>query len=284
MTRQPQHPLDAEERALAAQLPRLPGHDGPDPALDARILAAARAALQAPVGARPAPRRIRWSVPLGLAASLTLALGLAWRLQMAPPARLPVPPPPAAEQQRAMPALAPPDRATPLTDRVMPPAALTPIPPAEPAPPTLKTLAAPPAEPPVVLDAPAAFPAPAASPPSPPPPAPAAAIAPPPPAVVTAPMPPPAPADAATGTMAKNTLRTQAREQADMSDAPVEDVPPATMASPSARDAWLRRIRQLQQQGKLDDARASLAEFRRRYPEARLPTDLQPLEPVPASH
>lgn len=74
-------------------------------------------------------------------------------------------------------------------------------------------------------------------------------------------------------------------------DAPLDDVPPATMASPAARDAWLKRIRQLQQQGDLDAARASLAEFRRRYPQATLPSDLRELEhahesttPDPAAH
>ena len=58
-----------------------------------------------------------------------------------------------------------------------------------------------------------------------------------------------------------------------------EDVPPATMDAPAARDAWLRRIGELQLQGKVDEARASLAEFRRRYPDAVLPPELRKLEP-----
>ena len=58
-----------------------------------------------------------------------------------------------------------------------------------------------------------------------------------------------------------------------------EDVPPATMDAPAARDAWLRRIGELQQQGRIDDAKASLAEFRRRYPDAVLPPELRKLEP-----
>ena len=58
-----------------------------------------------------------------------------------------------------------------------------------------------------------------------------------------------------------------------------EDVPPATMDAPAARDAWLRRIGELQQQGRVDDAKASLAEFRRRYPDAVLPPELRKLEP-----
>lgn len=58
-----------------------------------------------------------------------------------------------------------------------------------------------------------------------------------------------------------------------------EDVPPATMDAPAARDAWLRRIVELQQKGRIDDAKASLAEFRRRYPDAVLPPELRKLEP-----
>lgn len=61
-------------------------------------------------------------------------------------------------------------------------------------------------------------------------------------------------------------------------DAPVEDVPPATADSPDVRNAWLRRIGELMEEGKLDLARASLAEFRRRYPDAIVPIELRPLE------
>uniref|UniRef100_UPI001F16BA24 hypothetical protein n=1 Tax=Rothia nasisuis TaxID=2109647 RepID=UPI001F16BA24 len=57
------------------------------------------------------------------------------------------------------------------------------------------------------------------------------------------------------------------------------DVPPATMDAPAVRDAWLRRIGELQQQGRIDDAKASLGEFRRRYPDAVLPPELRKLEP-----
>jgi hypothetical protein len=78
-------PLDANERALAELLARdaLPG---PSPQLDARILAAARAATSTPERALRRPRP-RWIAGMGIAATLVLAIGLAWRLRPLPPQR-----------------------------------------------------------------------------------------------------------------------------------------------------------------------------------------------------
>jgi hypothetical protein len=42
-----------------------------------------------------------------------------------------------------------------------------------------------------------------------------------------------------------------------------------------APDKWLERIEALRKQGKLEEARTSLAEFRKRYPDYRLPDDLR---------
>ena len=78
MTDHTRHPLDAEERALRAQLPRLHGRGEPGPLLDASILSAARAAA---TKAPPRPRRRSWIMPLSVAATVTVAVGLAWRLQ-----------------------------------------------------------------------------------------------------------------------------------------------------------------------------------------------------------
>lgn len=64
-------------------------------------------------------------------------------------------------------------------------------------------------------------------------------------------------------------------------DDPDEDVPPATVDSPAVRDAWLHRIGELLDQGKGQEAKASLAEFRRRYPAAVLPSRLRTLEIEP---
>lgn len=76
-------PLSPEERELAQRLLRLGPSDGPSPALDARILAAAHAAVateQPRLRARP---KQRWPMWIGVAASLSLAVGIAWQLRPA---------------------------------------------------------------------------------------------------------------------------------------------------------------------------------------------------------
>ncbi|ALN65538.1 hypothetical protein GLA29479_4708 [Lysobacter antibioticus] len=71
-------PLSPEERELAERLLRLGPHDGPSPALDAKILAAAHAAVAQTPRARS---KTRWPAWIGVAASLTLAIGVAWQLR-----------------------------------------------------------------------------------------------------------------------------------------------------------------------------------------------------------
>lgn len=79
-------PLSPEERELAERLLRLGPNDGPSPALDARILAAAHAAVaQQPPRLRARERKTRWPVWIGVAASLSLAMGIAWQLRPAAP-------------------------------------------------------------------------------------------------------------------------------------------------------------------------------------------------------
>jgi putative IMPACT (imprinted ancient) family translation regulator len=73
--------LTPDERALAENLARIGPRAEPSPALDARVLAAARDAV-----AVPQRRQRRWPAVLGLAASLVLAVGLAWRLRPVPDA------------------------------------------------------------------------------------------------------------------------------------------------------------------------------------------------------
>ena len=306
MTHRPREPLDADERALAARLPRLQGRDEPDAALDARILAAAHAALSPAILAK---RRRGWIVPLTAAASVSLAVGLAWQLQPPPaPSVVPASAPVASvvdadeNDQRFMDSVdAPPPSANAVQSTPAPmvsPAGQQAIPagdaariarevaPTEPA--AESTAAAPMFVPP-------------------PPPASMADAM---PVIVAAPPPaPPAPPAPVTvqGAMARSTaadaganatgaaMPAQAKRTRNEAEAAAtldtvtsdefakamdeEDVPPATMDAPAVREAWLRRIGELQQQGRTDDARASRAEFRRRYPDAQLPVELRKLEP-----
>lgn len=300
MTRLPREPLDADERAIAAQLPRLHGRSEPDAVLDARILAAAHAAVSSP--APVARRRRGWIVPLTAAASVSLAVGLAWQLQP-PPAPQAAPAEPvmsaagaAHEQGQAVvhaPDAVPPP---PLADAIVRPMPAPMVRPPASASDTAR-IAREAAHAEVAADPVAAAPA---FVPSPAPAVMADAVP-----VASAPPPPPAPPAPAQAAMARTSSTldtvivggTAVREQAKRTrneaeataDAAVsepfakamdeEDVPPATMNAPAARDAWLRRIGELQQQGRIDDAKASLAEFRRRYPDAVLPQELRKLEP-----
>ena len=307
MTRLPREPLDTDERALAARLPRLHGRDEPDAALDARILAAAHAALS-PVPV--AKRRRGWIVPLTAAASVSLAVGLAWQLQppsapMVVPASAPVaseiaagendqrfidsvdaPPPPSANvvQTRPVPMVSPArQQAIHAGDVARIAREVAPAEPAAESSDMAAPMFVPPPPPASMADA---MPVDVAAPPPAPP-------APPAPVAVQGAMGRSVAADAgarATGAampaQAKRTRNDAAAATLDTVTSEAfakavdeEDVPPATMDAPAARDAWLKRIAELQQQGRIDDAKASLSEFRRRYPEAVLPPELRKLEP-----
>ena len=77
-------PLTPEERDLAQRLSRLGGHAAPSASLDARILAAAQAAVAAPAATARGRRRPRWPFGVSIAASLAVALGIAWQLRPQP--------------------------------------------------------------------------------------------------------------------------------------------------------------------------------------------------------
>ena len=62
-----------------------------------------------------------------------------------------------------------------------------------------------------------------------------------------------------------------------VADQPLDDRPPASADSPEVREHWLQRIRELREGGEVDAARASLREFMRRHPHAKVPADLRPL-------
>ena len=295
MTERHHAPLDAEERALRAGLPRLLGRGEPGPGVDARVLAAARAAATPAAGA--ARHRRRWVAPLGVAATVIVAAGLAWQL---------LPPQPAPRQASEVAASdagaqpqaerAPPPTVTPPDDaRAAPPSP----PVAVPAPPRPRASASP-----ELMPAEAAVAAPLAATGAPAPPPPAAAVPPAPPAppptpapVAIAPeraevagvatselaqpqaaMPKPAAASGATPRMAARAGPVPARPAAVMADEPDDDIPPATVDAPGVREAWLRRIGELVAEGRTEEARESLAVFRKRYPDAVLPPELRPLE------
>ena len=351
-TSQTPRPLDTEERALADRLARLGPHGEPSPALDSRILSAAHASVHqraADSDVRRKPR-VRWSVNLGIAASLVLAVGLAWQLRPLPDATVAY----RSEADSALGGAAPEAKQESRPDE----REMVPLPMMKPAPaadtisdsngdagdvePRIASVAPPLEQPPAMVmqtPAPARELQPPPSPPAPPAPvfnapAPAAkTLNPPNPTASTvssAPIPAPASADTAgsnapvaprdarafsTGTSAAETAAAAAqssarlRKQADArdkasaaqslgtvetaqpeafrrqqardaaaADMPDEDVPPATVASPIVRDAWLARIRELAADGRIDEARASLREFRVRYPGYLLPDDLRALE------
>ncbi|GAB1407927.1 hypothetical protein MASR1M8_18460 [Thermomonas brevis] len=267
-------------------MPRPSGRGEPGAGLDARILAAARAATEAPPSR--APKR-RWIAPLGVAATVIVAAGLAWQL-------LPPSPPPVhdAAEAPATASIVSPAPAARMADPVAPAddAAAVPPPAIVALEPTPARKPSPPPEPPpapVVADVPA--PAPMALPPT--------AMPAPSPAIVASESagiaaqdamraPPAAAKTADTGTLAMPRAARAVAPQAEraataaaVADAPDDDVPPATLDAPGVREAWLRRIGELLAEGRTDEARESLAVFRKRYPDAVLPPELQPLEPPP---
>ncbi len=300
-------PLSPEERALGERLARLGPQGEPSAALDARILAAAHAAASRPSTEYRAPRR--WPMALGIAASLTLAVGIAWQLRPAQEATVydeaasaaasQAEAPPMAQESSAD--LAAADAAADQANTV----AVEPPPSADASPAQMpgagsRREPSPPASVPRSAAQRARAPAPA--PPSPSEPevvfddavptvdAPSAAPAAPP----AAPMRPPSAAPAAKAIADETRTQAAGRDSAETSasnvagtaasaatqareDAFAEDVPPATADSPEVREAWLQRIRELAKTGDTEDARASLQEFVRRYPNHPLPDDLRAL-------
>lgn len=282
-------PLTPEERALAAQLAQLGPHGMPAPALDARIIAAARA-----VGdAQTRSPHGRWPALLGLAATLAIAVGVTWQMQpggvkMAPDdgaarerapavatqapagtaeptaapaakqqplarneeaAAMPTPGPAAAEPDQA--AAAAPGRATAAAS-----AAPAPPPPAQPQPPLV---AAPPASPPAPLIGQPAIEAAA----------PARA--------------PPEPTVRRMESHAESMPASAPMERA-MADTGAAAIAGGDLAAvPVARDGelepedWIERIRQRRDAGDLAGARDSLALLRRAHPQTVLPDDLHEL-------
>jgi len=287
--------LTPDERALAESLARIGPRAEPSPALDARVLAAARDAI-----AVPQRRQRRWPAVLGLAASLVLAVGLAWRLRPVPdvgpeahvsnPAA-PAPTESAARNDTAEPPIADTsgriasdhDTAVAPNADTLPPEAPTeaPRPSASDSAPAASLARSKVAE---DNSAPASQPASAppqlestpveSPPPSPPPPTPAAT------ADDAAPQ---AFERAAPPVTTESTVPPQpvsdeaARAANAVGDEPSLEVPPATADSPEVRDAWLQRIQALVDDGDIAGAKTSLRAFVLRYPDYTLPENLRAL-------
>lgn len=232
----------------------------PPPALDAAILAAARAAVaeaqpsSAEVVAFPRRRREprRW---LALAATLVLAVGVSWQLRDSADHGLPAPAPATAPVEQEAPAALATPPAAEAEQRAAKPAAPAPARRAESA-----AAPAPRAEPQAAAKA--------VAPVSPPPaPAPAAPAAPP----LAAPAAAEATADAAApAAKALAPAIAAQRARADHTD-----------GAEAEREAAITTIRRLLTAGRPDEARERLQDFRRRWPEAVLPPDLAALAAAP---
>jgi len=323
MNRPDREPLTPEERLLADRLARDGSAASPSAALDAAILGAARtAAGAAPPQADRAvadrwisPRRRRWPFAAGIAASLALAVGIAWQLRPVPDAEMRAASEapadaPASQAVPALEALRAREPAAPVSAEPAPPPVEAPTPapvsalPAEdetpPAASTHREAAAAESADTTSTAAPASAPQPIerrtafgaeAHPAAPPPPAnatPAAAPAlpAPPPAPPSPPAPMQTPADAAMRRAAVPATAAAARQSRAESQAmlleSIDDVPddvdpPASADAPEVRAAWLARVRELLDAGRIAEAKASLTEFHRRHPQAELPPDLRAL-------
>lgn len=275
------HPTDLgpEERTLAEQLARLGPRGEPSPALDARVLAAARAASD--LDRQPPSRHRRWPLAVGLVASLVLAVGIAWRVRPLPPVGSPRAPAAPMSTTASAPesgGFAAPAPATGIADTAPAAETATEATASKPAAGTRKKTAASQAsEPEIEFDVPTRVAAPSAPGPGPAPP-------PPPPRPVVQSQPPPA-ANAATDAARaqsdaasnESAMAAEAPPESGSTDEPLDAMPPATADAPGVREAWLLRIRTLIDSGDVAGGRRSLRAFAERYPDYPLPEDLRAL-------
>lgn len=285
MAGDPREPLSPEEAALARVYATLPGGE-PPAALDARVLAQARAAV-APARSRSRPWFLMPGV--GAAAAAVMAAGLAWQLGWLGEAQLP-----GATQAPQSESVAP--AATPKPkeeeekqrvdiDYVRQEASRE----------TADSAAKADAEaPPPALRKPAAPPAPPAPPPPPPElreqavAAPEFVPEPPPPIVLddatpmSTPAPQPAaPAESAAAPASNAQLGAAAAGRAATSDrlerARATDLPPWPQDAQLSPDAWLDRVRERVRLGDRQGAEFSLRRFVQTYPTQAVPAELQRL-------
>ena len=249
--------LSDDDSRLAALYRKLPQAE-PDARLDAAVQAMARRTVASAPPATRTPARTRWLPMLSAAAVVALAAGIAfqigpqlWQRSARQPetqsAAVPAAPPPAAPQPGAAAAGALQESAAPaaMAPRDVPalPAEMKKVENAAPRP------------------APRAFPAPART------------------MQETVPQPP---AEAKPAMPAPAMTAPVRAKQADTESA---GAPAAALAAPATQDRnaslypehWLANIRQMLRDNRREEALRSLAEFRKRYPDYRLPDDLRDL-------
>ena len=305
--------LSAEEREFARLLGGPAVDDGPSPAIDAAIIAMAQSELKTRHNAASPPaadrrlgtrRRRRPLSLLAAAASMVLAVGIAWQLRPLAPERESAPDQETAAQRAMAPAAAEDAAAESLSADNIAAAKTVPPPVVPPAPPTRTPPTADPApagtahkraaagnmaadiEPPLAALRTAPAPAPMIiAPPSPP--APPAAMAAP---AMPAPLQMPTMTEDATQSFDRQEIRSQRsllRQPA--SPAPQDALQEVVVTGSRALEAdlesdaalpqrqWLQRIRERQRDGDLQGARASLRRFALDHPDAHIPRALRPL-------
>lgn len=264
---------ESRDDRVSAAYRELPG-EGPPPALDAAIHAAARRA----VGSRPGGAR-RWQIPVSIAAVLALAIGISLQVEREKPLTVDGTPVSSGSAEYPVPQAS--EDATDRTGREMraaAPAAAIPGPPAKeptvmpqaslPVPEAKRTVREPVAADSAVTTVPAApSPAQATAPatPAPTPMPPAAAI------VAPAPLaaPPAAAGLAVPSEAARAAPQANLRAKSEMTrDAASRERTQAEASEPPEKR--LERIAELRSRGLHEEADRALAEFRRTYPAYRL--------------
>lgn len=226
----------------------------PPAVLDAAILEQARQALT-PKKATNRSWWQRFSAPLALAATLTLALLITLNIERQTPEW--VPPPIVEEQAPAPVEHRQPAPSSQVKPRVAPPVATAKEPTLPTSSPQAPTRTRPPASSGRV---PSPFPA-----------APPATTGPATPGAAGAP--PPQAGDKAENPLSRS--RAPAQEERFLQQEERRTVAPPTKAAARAPELWIEEIRELRRQKKWSEAERSLAKFRQAYPDYRLPEDLR---------
>lgn len=243
-------------------------HPAPSPALDAAILDAARRAVVPP----PRRRWFAWAAPMATTAVLVLGISLLFTLQREAPETLreAAPPPPQAASEAAPPA---PSAATADSAKKSAPTAQA----KAPVPVDRPSVAKPGTGESAPIPATAAAARESAS-------QEASAHAgatpeprPFPAEVAAAPQPAPAAAKASADLTERREAAAALVRSAAPAASPGMDRLKAMSPAAEGPEPWLERIRQLVKEGRLEEARKSLEEWRRRYPDRAVPEDLKGL-------